>query len=73
MSDDVGVIAVRYTNLYKFPVVDGNVITSLCKGTKLTILGESDEFFQVGFGKQLAYVLKQCIYTRRQYLQGQER
>lgn len=72
MSQDEGVIAVRFTNLYKFPVVDGNVVACLCKGTPVTILGEQDEFFKVGYGRQQAYILKQCLYTYKQYLKEQE-
>lgn len=65
MATDEGVIRVRYTNLYKFPVVDGNVVACLVKGTPLQILDETEEFFKVRFCNQEAYVLKQCLGAAR--------
>ena len=61
MAADEGIIRVRYTNLYKFPVIDGNVVACLVKGTPLQILDDNEEFFKVRFQNQEAYIPKQCL------------
>ena len=63
MNEDEGIVRVRFTNVYKFPVIEGNVITSIVRGTKVQILGEEGDFYRVDFGKQVAYIVKACIAT----------
>ena len=66
MDEDVGVVRVRFTNIYKFPVAEGNVITSVVRGTKVQILGEDGEFYRIDFANQMAYICKTCIATVEQ-------
>lgn len=65
MATDEGIIRVRFTNIYKFPVIDANIVTCLAKGTRVHILDENDEFFKVAFSNQIAYVPKQSVGAER--------
>ncbi len=61
MMTDTGVVRVRFANIYKFPVAEGNVITSVVRGTKVQIIGEEGNFFKIDFANQMAYIGKTCI------------
>ena len=61
MSTDEGIIRVRFTNIYRFPVIDANIVACLVKGTRLRILDEDNDIFKVAFSNQIAYVPKQCL------------
>lgn len=63
MNADEGFVKVRFANIYKFPVVEGNVITSVVRGTRLHVLTEEGEFFKIEFYNQVAYIPKSCIAT----------
>ena len=65
MATDEGIIRVRFTNIYRFPVIDANIVACLTKGTKVHILDEDDEFFKVAFSNQIAYVPKRSIGAER--------
>ena len=58
---DEGIIRVRYTNLYKFPVIDGNIVACLVRGTEVQILDTEAGFYKIKYGGQIAYVPKSSI------------
>ena len=58
---DEGIIRVRYTNLYKFPIIDGNVVACLVRGTEVQILDVEAGFYKIKYGAQVAYAPKNSI------------
>ena len=61
MSTDEGIIRVRFSNVYRFPVIDANIVACLAKGNRVHILDEDEEFYKVAFGNQIAYVPKRSV------------